>query len=87
MTDRPLALVTGASHGIGLELAKQFATNGFDLVAVAEGDRLDPAAEALRALGAPVEVVHADLATHEVVPPRGTGTGTGTGSAPTRAGT
>ena len=29
---RPLALVTGASTGIGLELAKQFAQHGFDLV-------------------------------------------------------
>ena len=27
---RPLALVTGASSGIGLELARQFAENGFD---------------------------------------------------------
>ncbi len=36
--DRPLALVTGASSGIGLELAKQFAQNGFDLVVVAEDD-------------------------------------------------
>jgi short-subunit dehydrogenase len=29
---RPLAVVTGASSGIGLELAKQAARNGFDLV-------------------------------------------------------
>ena len=27
---RPLALITGASSGIGLELAKQFAGGGFD---------------------------------------------------------
>ncbi len=31
-----LAIVTGASSGIGLELAKQFATNGFDLIVAAE---------------------------------------------------
>ena len=44
---RPLALVTGASSGIGLELAKQFAQNGFDLVVVAEDDELEPAAAEL----------------------------------------
>jgi short-subunit dehydrogenase len=33
---RPLAVVTGASSGIGFELAKQFALNGFDLLIVAE---------------------------------------------------
>ena len=41
---RPLALVTGASSGIGLELAKQFAQNGFDLVVVAEAAELEPEA-------------------------------------------
>ena len=38
---RPLALVTGASSGIGLELAKQFAVHGFDLVVNAEDDRIE----------------------------------------------
>ena len=36
--DHPLALVTGASSGIGFELAKQFAENGFDLIIAAEDD-------------------------------------------------
>ncbi len=58
---RPLALVTGASSGIGLELAKQFASNGFDLVVVAEDDELEPAAAELRGLGAAVSPVRADL--------------------------
>src|SRR3954468_20670316 len=58
---RPLALVTGASSGIGLELAKQFAENGFDLVITAEDDELT---EAARELGdAVVETVQVDLAT------------------------
>ena len=38
-TDRSLAVVTGASSGIGHELAKQFAANGFDLVVAAEDER------------------------------------------------
>ena len=58
---RPLALVTGASSGIGLELAKQFARNGFDLVVVAEDAELEPAAAELRGLGAAVSPVRADL--------------------------
>jgi short-subunit dehydrogenase len=58
---RPLALVTGASSGIGLELARQFAQAGFDLVVTAEDAELDPAAEQLRAGGAQVLAVQADL--------------------------
>jgi short-subunit dehydrogenase len=33
---RPFAVVTGASSGIGFELAKVFAENGFDLLITAE---------------------------------------------------
>ena len=65
--ERPLALVTGASSGIGLELAREFARNGYDLIAVAESDRLDAAASQLEPLGARVETIRADLATHEGV--------------------
>src|SRR3954454_704615 len=64
---RPLALVTGASSGIGLELAKQFAENGFDLLINAEDDRLDDAATALAATGADVRTVRADLRTPDGV--------------------
>jgi len=61
-SNRPLAVVTGASAGIGYELAKQFATHDFDLVVVAEDERIaDVAAE----LGA--EAIQADLATDEGV--------------------
>jgi short-subunit dehydrogenase len=63
-SNRPLALVTGASSGIGRELAKQFAGNGFDLVVAAEDSDVEVAAEELRARGANVEVVQVDLA-HE----------------------
>jgi short-subunit dehydrogenase len=55
------ALVTGASSGIGYELAAELARHGHDLVICAEDDRLAGAAEQLRQLGAHVESVHADL--------------------------
>ena len=59
---RPLAVVTGASSGIGLELAKQFATNGFDLVVAAEDEGIEQAAQELRGLGADVRASRVDLA-------------------------
>ncbi len=58
---RPLALVTGASSGIGRELAKQFAENGFDLVVAAEDVELDDAVAELRGMGATVAPVSVDL--------------------------
>ncbi len=36
---RPFAIVTGASSGIGLELAKLCAQNGFDLLVAADQPR------------------------------------------------
>src|SRR5215218_2904072 len=60
-TERPLALVTGASSGIGRELAKQFAENGHDLVIAAEDQELAGAARELEGLGAQVEAVRVDL--------------------------
>jgi uncharacterized protein len=58
---RPLALVTGASSGIGRELAKQFAENGFDLIVAAENVELDDAVEELRGMGVAVAPVSVDL--------------------------
>ena len=62
-SDRPLAVVTGASSGIGYELAKQFATNGFDLIIAAEDAGLDLAEKELRSFGAGVEALQVDLRT------------------------
>lgn len=64
---RELALVTGASSGIGYELAKQFAEHGYDLLVNAEDTGLDPVAEELSTLGVNVEAVRADLRTGEGV--------------------
>jgi short-subunit dehydrogenase len=60
--DRPLALVTGASSGIGLELAKQFANNGYDLINAAQDDELQTAEQELQANGAQLDPVQVDLA-------------------------
>jgi uncharacterized protein len=62
-----LAVVTGASSGIGLELARIFARDGFDLVVAAEDDGIRSTAEDLAALGAGVEAVQVDLARPEGV--------------------
>ncbi|MFK0193360.1 SDR family NAD(P)-dependent oxidoreductase [Kitasatospora sp. NPDC090308] len=58
---QPLAVVTGASSGIGYELARQFVQHGFDLLVNAEDDGLSAAADRLRATGTSVEAVRADL--------------------------
>ena len=65
-SSRPLAVVTGASAGIGIELAAQFADNGFDLVIAAEDDAIHTAATRMPE-GAQVLAVQVDLATAEGV--------------------
>src|SRR3954452_22416244 len=60
MDSRNLALVTGASSGIGRELAKQFASNGYDLIVAAEDD-IESAATELEGLGADTKAVRVDL--------------------------
>ena len=63
----PLALVTGASSGIGLALARQFVANGFDVVVAAEDAELDEAAAELLGGGQEVVPVRVDLSTPEGV--------------------
>jgi short-subunit dehydrogenase len=58
-----LALITGASAGIGYELAAVFAKNGFDLVINSEDNRLNDKAIELRSLGVEVTAIVADLST------------------------
>jgi len=64
---RPLAIVTGASAGIGYELAKICAENGLDLLVAADQPKIRNAAEEFRKLGAAAEAVEVDLATLEGV--------------------
>ena len=61
-----LAIVTGASTGIGLELAKLAAAEGYDLLVVADTPFVDAAA-GLRNLGVEVQQLEADLATEQGV--------------------
>lgn len=54
MAKRPIALITGASSGIGVELAKLFAANGHELVLVARSEAgMNAVAEAIAANGKP----------------------------------
>ena len=62
-----LAIVTGASSGIGFNLAKELASEGYDLIVCSAGDRLEAAAAEFSAFGNQVTAVSADLATTEGV--------------------
>lgn len=64
MADK-LAVVTGASSGIGYNLAKVFAENGYDLVIGAEDNGIQNAASELKSIGVNVTLVQADLATFD----------------------
>lgn len=66
-TTRPFAIVTGASAGIGYELAKLCAQNGFDLLVVADEAKIQQAAIDFSAFGVEAQAVEADLATREGV--------------------
>jgi short-subunit dehydrogenase len=64
---KPLAIVTGASSGVGYELAKCCADEGFDLVIAADEPAIEKAAAAFREAGADVTALKVDLATSEGV--------------------
>lgn len=66
-TNGKFAIVTGASSGIGLALARVFAKNGFDLLITAENPELEQAANQLRGMAADVQAVRADLTKYQEV--------------------
>ena len=62
MADK-FAIITGASTGIGFELATLAAQNGYDILVVADEPLIDAAAADVRQFGTKVEAVEADLST------------------------
>ncbi|MES2495817.1 MAG: SDR family NAD(P)-dependent oxidoreductase [Pseudomonadota bacterium] len=66
MADK-FAIITGASTGIGFELAGLAAKDGYDLLIVADEMQIVAAADDLRARGATVDAIEADLSTIEGV--------------------
>jgi uncharacterized protein len=64
---KKLAVVTGASTGIGFELATIAAREGCDLIVVANEPLIQPAANDFRQFGTQVEAIEADLSTIEGV--------------------
>lgn len=68
MPQRQFAIVTGASRGIGYELARQCAMNGFDVLLAADEPAVESAAQEIaRDTGVDTRAVLADLATTEGV--------------------
>src|SRR5215203_2587054 len=66
-SNRPLAVVTGASRGIGLELAKLFAAHDHDVIVAAEGADIHAVAQGLRDAGVEADAVQVDLASDQGV--------------------
>jgi short-subunit dehydrogenase len=61
------AVVTGASSGIGLELARVFGQNGYDVLINSGSEKIEQAASDLRKLGIQVIPVESDLTTYDGV--------------------
>jgi uncharacterized protein len=66
MSQRRLAIVTGASSGIGLEIAKLAADDGYDLIVAADTPFVE-AGPALKDFGVEVQQIETDLATRQGV--------------------
>jgi uncharacterized protein len=67
MQDRLFGAVTGASAGIGYELAKEFVRNNYDVIIVAENEEIHDVVSELEKLGGKAISVQADLRTRKGV--------------------
>lgn len=65
--DKKIAIVTGASRGIGRGIALELAARGATVVAVARGEHAEPVAAEIRAAGGAAEAVGADVADRAAV--------------------
>src|ERR1700761_2198632 len=64
---RKFAIVTGASTGIGFELARECVEHGYDVLIAANEPEIERAAESLRKDGAHVQAVQAELSNQDGV--------------------
>lgn len=63
MTDKPVAIVTGGSRGIGAAIVKRLAKDGMHVVAVARAvDKLQAVCDEIKAAGGSAEAVGCDIA-------------------------
>ncbi len=65
--ERPFTMITGASSGLGLELAKLFAHDGYDIAVSGSSERIFEAAETIRSYGVEAYPHQADASTYEGV--------------------
>lgn len=66
-SQKKFAVITGASSGIGYELAAIFAKNGFDIMIAAEDSGIENAAENFKGFGVDVQSIQTDLSTYNGV--------------------
>lgn len=65
--ERPFTMITGASSGLGLELAKLFAQDGYDIAISGSSDHIFEAAETIKSYGVEAYPHQADASTYEGV--------------------
>jgi short-subunit dehydrogenase len=61
LNSEKLAVITGASHGIGFEMAQLFAEHGYNILIIADSDQIFEARDKLIDFGVDVEAIRADL--------------------------